>query len=531
MNRLFLPAAVCLVAASAFAADVTAVTSPVGFFTIAPKASTGGGPTYLSLGMARATVFQAIVPASPQGASTQGAFTKIIFPTGTFTAGQFNGASGAHYLEILNGAAAGTIAPITDTTNDGTASTILLQDDITSAFATDGTTTFRVRPNWTFATAFGATNSAGFKSGTSTANADVLKIVDPLTGPISYYYSSSSAQWVDQSGNPSNNVAIPAEAGIEVVLQPSSNPSFKLVGDVKTGPTGLWVQGDGTAVANILVNPYPLASKRLKDSGLYTGSAITGVAGGISASSADTVRIEDPVSGQINDFYYQTTPAPGFWKTGFTDASLVQIAPGSAITVIRKNNRPSFVWYMPSPAVNLAADGGSLPLVLEGVVSRKTHGSSGRAYDINLPLTGASGVEGRTASGGTHSVVFLFSNPMASASGSLTGGGSVTGTSVSGNEVTVSLSGVPDVKQISVTLSNATDVSGAVLPVQSVAMRTVLGDANGSGNVSLGDYGAVKASQTGILSLGTFRADVNRNNTFSLSDYGLIKANFSHQVP
>ena len=92
----------------------------------------------------------------------------------------------------------------------------------------------------------------------------------------------------------------------------------------------------------------------------------------------------------------------------------------------------------------------STPFALSSAVSRKTHGAAGN-FDISLP-----GEECR--SGGAtndYTLVFTFSNNLASGNASVTSGtGSVAGTpAISGNTMTVNLTGVANAQTLSVTLN------------------------------------------------------------------------------
>ena len=103
---------------------------------------------------------------------------------------------------------------------------------------------------------------------------------------------------------------------------------------------------------------------------------------------------------------------------------------------------------------------------LANAVSRKTHGGAG-TFDVNMPLTGTTGVECRTGGGsGDHSLVFTFNNPLVSGSASVTGGsGSVVGSPIfSGQTMTVNLSGVTNAQTVTVTLANVTDAFSQILP-------------------------------------------------------------------
>ena len=98
-------------------------------------------------------------------------------------------------------------------------------------------------------------------------------------------------------------------------------------------------------------------------------------------------------------------------------------------------------------------------------VSRKTHGSAGD-FDIPLPVTGTSGVECRTGgANGDHTIIVTFSNPVESGNASVTSGtGSVVGApAISGNTMTINLTGVADAQTTTVTLTGVSDQFGQTL--------------------------------------------------------------------
>lgn len=337
-------------------AQTTVATNPVGFTTLAvtaPPSGTTIGYTLLSLNMVRPTVYRALVPTG--GVASSNGVTVLIFPSGTFTANQFNGTGNASYVEITNGIVAGLIANITATsTSDSTqngSSTITLDQDITSAITT-GTTTFLVRPHWTFATAFGVNNSAGFLGSFTPSRADSLLLLDPTTGSqTNYYFNTSTNVWTT-TGTDASNAVIPPTAGLYIQRKSSSALSIPLVGEVKLGQSGLPVVG-GSSPSNIslIPNPYPLNSVTLANSNLYTGSTTTGLVGSFSASAADNLGVLDPSTGNIANYYYNTTRSR--WESAGVDASGVTIPSGASVLVTRKNSRPTFVWYVPQPAMSL----------------------------------------------------------------------------------------------------------------------------------------------------------------------------------
>ena len=123
--------------------------------------------------------------------------------------------------------------------------------------------------------------------------------------------------------------------------------------------------------------------------------------------------------------------------------------------------------------VNNAIRTGAPSLLLTSAVSRKAHGTAG-SFDLGLPLTGTPGVESRN---GAHSIIASFSNAITAGSATVSSGaGSVSGTSINGNTVTVSLTGVVNRQTITVTLSNVTDSFGQTTPPLDVRMNVLFGD-------------------------------------------------------
>jgi hypothetical protein len=174
---------------------------------------------------------------------------------------------------------------------------------------------------------------------------------------------------------------------------------------------------------------------------------------------------------------------------------------------------------------------GALPIQLTAAASRKMHGAAG-IFDIILPLAGDPGVECR-GSGDTHSLRFTFNNTVTSGTASVTTGtGTVSGPATfAGNVMTVNLTGVTDLQEITVTLANVTDAAAQVLPNTPVSMNVLLGDTNGNKAVNATDVGQTK-SQSGIaLALANFRSDTNASGGINATDIGQVKTNSGHFLP
>ncbi len=159
-----------------------------------------------------------------------------------------------------------------------------------------------------------------------------------------------------------------------------------------------------------------------------------------------------------------------------------------------------------------------------GAVSRKTHGSAG-VFDVDLPLSGTPAVESRSSTAG-HSLVFTFSNPIASGSAAITSGSATLNGSptFSGNTMTVNLTGVANAQTLTVSLSNVTDTFGQVLLSTSVSMSVLLGDSNGNNSVTASDIAQTKASVGAALSSANFRSDFNLSGAINATDVAIAKA-------
>ncbi|MEO5721311.1 MAG: hypothetical protein ABIR71_07575 [Chthoniobacterales bacterium] len=171
------------------------------------------------------------------------------------------------------------------------------------------------------------------------------------------------------------------------------------------------------------------------------------------------------------------------------------------------------------------------PLNVITAVSRKIHGSAG-TFDIDLPSTGAIGVECRS-SGGAHTLVISFSNDVVSGNASLEEGiGSVSGSpTFSGNTMTVNLTGVADVQKVGVSLTGVTDSFAQVLPNTGVTIIFLVGDTVASRAVNSTDVGATKAQSGIAVSSANFRQDVTANGTINATDVGLVKSRSGQSVP
>lgn len=162
-------------------------------------------------------------------------------------------------------------------------------------------------------------------------------------------------------------------------------------------------------------------------------------------------------------------------------------------------------------------------LTLLGVKSRKSHVGFATPFDLTIDtsvaLSGAVTVEPRVISTG-HQIVFQFNNPI-SAGGSATvldssnaAVGAAPVVTFSGNEVIVTITGVPDKSRVNVTLTN---VNGVATPF-AAPIGFLVGDVNNNRQVNAGDQLGTTTRSGVPLDLTNFRFDVNLNGAINVGD-------------
>jgi hypothetical protein len=173
------------------------------------------------------------------------------------------------------------------------------------------------------------------------------------------------------------------------------------------------------------------------------------------------------------------------------------------------------------------------------IVSRMTHGGAG-SFDIDLPLMGSLGIEGRTTdpTSNDHTLIVTFpsavtvdGNPQAqvtSGTGAIGSGGTSNGgmVTISGNSVTIPLTNVTNAQTINVTLFRVNGGGSLVIPMGALA-----GDVNGSRSVNASDVSNAKIRVGQTVDTTNFRADVNASGDINASDVSLIKSRSGTGVP
>ncbi len=189
------------------------------------------------------------------------------------------------------------------------------------------------------------------------------------------------------------------------------------------------------------------------------------------------------------------------------------------------------------PAATYTVVGGTTcatgTIVPVGAVSRKTHGSAG-TFDVDLPLIGTPGIESRST-GGNHQVVISFAAPIlavqsANVTPGTNGTGSVSGPPViSGNQVTVNLTGVSTAQTLSINLVGVSD--GSHSGTVTIPMSVLVGDVNASGNVDSADVGLTQRQNNQPVTFSNFRSDENASGNIDAADVGIVQRQNQAHLP
>ena len=165
-------------------------------------------------------------------------------------------------------------------------------------------------------------------------------------------------------------------------------------------------------------------------------------------------------------------------------------------------------------------------------VSRKIHGAAGQ-FDVDLPVTGAAGIECRTGgANGSHTVLISFANTVTVGSASVAssdGQASVSSFAVSGPIVTVNLTNVSNAQTVTMTLTNVSD--GSNLGNVSLPMGILLGDTTGNRAVNSSDVSQTQSQSGQFVTVDNFRTDVTANGAINSSDISVAQAQSGTALP
>jgi len=329
--------AICALAALQSASAQNATTTPVGYITINVNGGTPAAPkvTLVAPSLVGAVQWQG---ATANTGVTPSQFTVIGTP---WSANQFNGANGTHYVEIASGANSGAWSYVTATTGNS----VTTQDDLSSLAV--GGDTIAIRKCVTLADFFGANNEAGLLAGDELSLADEVLVYDGLTPQPYFFYDDPSDiddGWYDADGVLANTAAIGPNQPV-LIKRKAGGLTFKFVGHVKKGPTFIPVE-TGTNIIPIV----RAAGVELNLASLYTGNTTTGVKPGDELALADELLVYN--SSSISSYYYYDDPADvddGWYDADGILSNTITLQEGTSIVLKRKTPGNAFNWIVPGP--------------------------------------------------------------------------------------------------------------------------------------------------------------------------------------
>jgi hypothetical protein len=219
-------------------------------------------------------------------------------------------------------------------------------------------------------------------------------------------------------------------------------------------------------------------------------------------------------------FTNDITAAPPVWsrfENGLPHAMVwdMQIDRGATTLSVWTRSRGAYVWPLPSAILTLTNAG-----------SRLTHGTAGD-FDIEMPLTGASGVEDRSSN--TYTAVFTFDSPVTSGEVTVLSGTATVGAiTFSGNEMRAQLSGVTNAEIVTLHTQN---INGDGQPHGDVPFGFLTADIDGSRVVDRPDLDQVTADRGQVVTSANFRDDINLNGKVEKQDKQSVSANKGNRLP
>ncbi len=205
-----------------------------------------------------------------------------------------------------------------------------------------------------------------------------------------------------------------------------------------------------------------------------------------------------------------------------TLASFGDVAPGGSLARDSLGNVYGMVWSggMVNTGTVFEISPPAPHLVL--AESEKVQGSAG-IFGINLPLTGTPAVEDRI--GGPTQLVLTFQNPIKEGSSfavNLSSGTPGT-TSVSGNTLTIDLSGAAQGQTLTVGINDVEDASTGASGNYSLQVGVLYGDVTGNGLVNVADINLVRQASGEAVNATDFRDDLNCNGLINVADINIVR--------
>jgi hypothetical protein len=159
-------------------------------------------------------------------------------------------------------------------------------------------------------------------------------------------------------------------------------------------------------------------------------------------------------------------------------------------------------------------------------VSRLRHSAVGN-FDIEMPLTGVSGVEDRRAR--AYNAIFAFGGSVASGDVTVvSGAATVASVTPTGNQLRATLTSVADAQIVILRVSN---INGDGLFHGDVPFGFLIGDVDGSRLVDNLDASQVTMNRNQTVNVSNFRDDIDLSGLIDLTDLQGVRTHFGNSLP
>jgi uncharacterized protein (TIGR02597 family) len=212
-------------------AQTVVSSAPEGFMNFTIPAGSLTAPSVFMFSLPLTAAPPANLAGQTAGAITSVAAGTITNTAAGWTAGALSQPATPYFIRITSGAAVGrTLAISTTTANTATMVTVDNQGTPLTGLGIAAGDTYEIFPGDTLFSLFGS----GVLGGTSTADADVVRLHNG-TGWVEYYYDTGASQWrVNSIGVSQNNVVIRPDAGIIFYRRGATPLALTLTGRVPT---------------------------------------------------------------------------------------------------------------------------------------------------------------------------------------------------------------------------------------------------------------------------------------------------------
>jgi hypothetical protein len=135
--------------------------------------------------------------------------------------------------------------------------------------------------------------------------------------------------------------------------------------------------------------------------------------------------------------------------------------------------------------------------------------------------------------GGTHTLIVTFTNPLNTANVAIASGIASFATTpvITGDTMTISLSGVADAQVVDLQFSGVTDFFGQSIATSDLRAGFLVGDVNGDGSVNAADATSARNASGQTAAGSNFRSDCNADGSINSADAAIVRGHSGNGLP